>query len=289
MRKIIVASMLVLGAVCGYCFDFNTAEFYVKTDIEEGIYASRTELIYIREGLAKPEIVSRTPRPKNLYNQYGFLELRLGAIQVFVIDLNGLLTVPQRVEITPDEMNSYGINSNIRIAASGNLQESIGGKTVSYKPEYILRRMTREKEIGEYLYWSALPWAVDIKKDHVPSLTVNLESPADSFSILNGYIDFAKPQLYLDNSRIRKIRVIDLDTQENLGEYSLTDTIHYQKIALPRKARNIRLEITETYPGGKYTDLCVSSLIFDAYYNDAPGDYGKNQIADLREILGLSR
>jgi hypothetical protein len=286
MKKTILSFMILGLSIQLFAFDFNKDEFFVKTDIEEGIAVTKNEVIYVQGGLEVPKIIQRIKRPIKIYNDFGILELNINNKMFYVVDLNGLLLIPLKFEIRPDEMNSYGINENITVQASSSLIEDSNSKKIEYKPSYLLKRLTQEKEIGEYLYWSALPWAVDIKKDKSPSLIVVAKEYINSFSILNGYVDFSKQKLYKENSRAKKINIIENQTGKVIGSFDIDDNIQYQKIALPKKLKEFTIKVVEIYQGEKYSDLCISSIIFDDYFNQLK-DYGKSELEYYRKKIGF--
>jgi hypothetical protein len=270
-----------------YCFDFNKDEFFVKTDIEEGIIVTKTELLYVQTGFSIPKVTARANRLANLINENGYVDLQISGKHYFVINLNGLLITPAEFEIDSDNMNPYGINSNIKISTSSNLTEIINSKKTEYKPIYMLNRLTREKEIGEYLYWSARPWATNPENDPTPVISITSDAPIGSFLILNGYIDFKKPRLYLDNSRVKKIEIFDRDNKTSIGAFEIIDICQYVKIALPKKLKNFDMIITDLYKGNRFSDICISSIIFDEAYTIPSGDFGKSELEELRKEIGF--
>jgi len=79
-----------------------------------------------------------------------------------------------------------------------------------------------------------------------------------------GYVSFEKPELYLENSRPKKIKL----SVNNIFsiEVELNDTPNYQMINLPAPLRAsdvLELEIIEIYQGTKYSDTCINDIFYD--------------------------
>ena len=93
--------------------------------------------------------------------------------------------------------------------------------------------------------------------------------------ISSGYVSYAKPHLYYENSRPQKIRIYDIDNRSKFQDYVLLDTPNFQIVDVSNFTRKpsydtrdyqhhvkIRIEILEIYPGTKYNDMCINSIIF---------------------------
>jgi hypothetical protein len=86
----------------------------------------------------------------------------------------------------------------------------------------------------------------------------------EAIHISSGFVSFDRPQLYKQNSRPKKINV------SVSGKFSynaeLEDTPNYQTIILPQKLGfddTLVIEILDVYPGEKYDDTCINSVLFD--------------------------
>ncbi len=283
---LVIVVLFTLNAV--YSLDIERDEYYVTTDIAEGIAVTPKELIHIREDYDDVSIVSRKPRPPKLYNAYGFLEYQLNTLHAIVVEMNGLFITTLNSKDGNDPL-SEELESNIAsLSASSELIENINGKETTYKISNVLNRLGYEKEIGYYIYSSGHPWAADLNKDPNPAITIEVYEAISSFYILNGYVDFNKQSLFFYNARAKKIQVIDNETNTVIGDYDLLDKVIYQLIELPKAVKKFQIRIIENYPGRKYSDLCISSL----YLNKAnkkllKGNYGVRFYNDLkiREIF----
>jgi hypothetical protein len=92
----------------------------------------------------------------------------------------------------------------------------------------------------------------------------------DRIYISTGYVAYSKPHLYKENSRPKRIRIHkDMYPYPSviIGEYELKDTPNFQDIILPEGYfQDIQIEILEVYPGTKYNDLCINSIITFIYW-----------------------
>jgi hypothetical protein len=90
--------------------------------------------------------------------------------------------------------------------------------------------------------------------------------------ISGGYVSYSKSYLYKENSRPKKIRIYFGDEeslQENYMDVELKDTPRFQYIPLYRivnwedynQDNIIEIEILEVYPGTKYEDTCINSIL----------------------------
>ncbi|MCL2720198.1 MAG: hypothetical protein FWD47_02530 [Treponema sp.] len=94
-----------------------------------------------------------------------------------------------------------------------------------------------------------------------------------------GFVSYTTPQLYLENSRPKKIRLY-VDNYFSI-DVDLEDTPNYQIVYLPNPLRKndvLELEILEVYPGTKYADTCINNIYYDYVpfrdFNSASGfDY----------------
>ena len=107
-------------------------------------------------------------------------------------------------------------------------------------------------------------WVEGIKGYGIGEKIYLLKSDFRTLIILNGYISFNKPYLYEQNSRVKKLKIID---KINKKEFivGLKDTPNPQKILSGELLeRELILEILEVYKGNKYEDTCIS-LIIESY------------------------
>lgn len=281
-RSLFIFVLFTISVV--YSLDIESDEYYVTTDIAEGIAVTSDELIHIQEDYNDVSIISRTPRPDKLYNNYGFLEYKLKSLHAIVVELNGLFITNINGSGGYDPFIMYLKDNITSLSASSELIEKNNGKETVYKIDNILNRLSYEKETGYYLYSSDLPWATSLLKDHNPVISIEVKESISSFYLLNGYVDFNKQSLYRNNARAKKIQVFDKETTSIVGEYSLTDKVIYQLIMLPKSVKNFEIRIIENYPGNKYSDLCISSIYLNKTTDKLLyGNYGISFYNELKK------
>ena len=77
--------------------------------------------------------------------------------------------------------------------------------------------------------------------------------------IVNGFISYRNPELYIKNCRLKIIEIYD-DTGF-AGSYVLFDTPAPQVVILPKSSINIRIKIKDVYSGTVYEDTCLSMVM----------------------------
>lgn len=91
-------------------------------------------------------------------------------------------------------------------------------------------------------------------------------SPQSFYAISIGYISYTKPNLYMENSRPKKIRAtfddihfidIELEDTPDFQSINFRDLYSYGKV----ESDILILEIINVYPGTKYTDTCINAII----------------------------
>ena len=92
------------------------------------------------------------------------------------------------------------------------------------------------------------------------TLTLDLSQIVKLY-ISSGFVSFAKPYLFRENARIKRIRITNEDGESET--VLLADTPHFQALELKMGLGfgKFKLEILEVYPGAKYTDTCVNSIL----------------------------
>ena len=150
------------------------------------------------------------------------------------------------------------------ISASSYLAENTKKGLVEYKPESLLERlyyMTGD-DYDRVTYDTLTPPWVEGKDDYGIGeyLDIEFKWPADEMQILNGFVDFTRMDLYEKNSRVKTV-LIESKNPKFSNEYQLEDFAKYSLINLPQKTDKIRITIKDVYPGTKYKDTCLSSIL----------------------------
>ncbi len=110
------------------------------------------------------------------------------------------------------------------------------------------------------------------------AITLTAEHDFNKLIISNGYISFAKPELYHKNSRAKDITVSDAARNRKLLDVTLKDTPLLQEIDLGAEVRQVSIKITGIYRGTRYKDTCINFIL--AEYRD-PNPYLGPQGSDV--------
>lgn len=162
--------------------------------------------------------------------------------------------------------SDYVLPSQIKsISSKDYLSEKIGGKTIEYKAENLLKSAVWGGRENPYAYNSSnTPFvpANNGKNGVGTKLTINLKKAQKKIQILGGYADPVRhPDYYYKNCRPKTIRIKDLDSSYSIT-CELKDYAVYQSFDFEKPLTNIELEVLEVYKGSKYSDLCISGILF---------------------------
>jgi len=170
-----------------------------------------------------------------------------------------------------------------KIISSSFLEETLNGKVVDYKPEYMINRISRlpdETEYGGPAFFDNFMrcWAEGVPGDGIGEwLQVEFTRPSDEIMILNGYVDFRNMSAYMHNNRLKKIR-IESERPAFSIEYTLPDYVAYHSVPLPQKTTKVKITILEVYKGLKYSDTCVTAIAL-------PQERSRSIEEEKREVL----
>lgn len=165
-----------------------------------------------------------------------------------------------------EESTDYVLNSYINsISSEDFLTETIGGQKVEYKAENLLKSAVwGSREVPYTFNTSNIPFVPknNGKNGIGTKLTINLKKSQKKILILGGYVDPAHhPDYYYKNCRPKTIKIKDLDS--NYSEtFELKDLPVYQQFDFEKPLTNIEIEVIDVYKGQKYSDLCISGILF---------------------------
>lgn len=150
------------------------------------------------------------------------------------------------------------------IKASSYLSENTKKGFIEYLPQNLLERLyyMTGPDYDKVTYDTVTPPWVEGKEDYGIGeyLDIEFNWPSDEMQILNGYVDFTRMDLYEKNSRVKTV-LIESENPKFSKEYQLEDLVKYSLINLPQKTDKIRMTIKDVYPGTKYKDTCLSSIL----------------------------
>lgn len=113
------------------------------------------------------------------------------------------------------------------------------------------------------------PW-VEAKPDYGIGEKIIIKNFAAKLYFINGFISFDKTNLYIDNSRVKKIKISFPNNKEMPSQIvELKDTANPQVIQLnyfnDESSPEIDIEILEVYEGLKYKDTCIQGILTSFY------------------------
>jgi hypothetical protein len=105
------------------------------------------------------------------------------------------------------------------------------------------------------------PWAEGVEGSGIGEyIDISWTNEISALFIINGYISYNNPDLYMKNNRIKKIRIYP--NESKIGyDFELDDNPNPQTIKLGFDASKIRIEILEVYHGIKWDDTCMSMIL----------------------------
>lgn len=137
-----------------------------------------------------------------------------------------------------------------QLDASNFLTETILGEEVTYHPSNLLD------------YNLETLWVCNNENGGVgEKLTMDSGGISfDKIAIINGFFDPKHLYLYVENSRVKRIRV----NSENHSpvDYTLLDSANPQIIELPYSTQEIEIEIIEVYSGNRFSDCAISGIYY---------------------------
>lgn len=173
-----------------------------------------------------------------------------------------------------------GAGFNVKIIDDCKIEyEDQNGKYIKFDySDWIIRTVTYE--VSSFLserqavYGSenlstieGLPWASGNGYGINDVITISISrNNFEQLAFYNGFQSVTRSDLYTANSRVRKIRIKNIQTGDS-KEVILRDTPEAQNITFNdlniSKSKNITLEITilEVYPGDRFKDLCIQAII----------------------------
>ena len=105
-----------------------------------------------------------------------------------------------------------------------------------------------------------LPWVEGVKGDGIGEyVDIEWEFEINGLIIVNGFISFNKPELFLYNNRVKTIKVI-IDNSSEEFIYTLEDNTNPQIIQLCKQGKKIRVEIVDIYKGSRWDDTCIAMI-----------------------------
>lgn len=169
-------------------------------------------------------------------------------------------------KLLPDYNASLFTKGIKNINSSSFFTEKIGSKTTEYSSIGLNKRYIGLFFSGNW-NWELPPWVEGVDGSGIGEwLEVLFDEPRDEIIILNGYVDFKKPNLYKDNNRVKKFKVIPTDGGEHFEKIiALEDIVKFQGFDLPRECKSVKLEILEVFKGNKWDDTAITGIFAEGF------------------------
>ena len=195
-------------------------------------------------------------------NENGFVEVFCNDKKFFLLKNN--ITYVIDYKDGPDVLNKSHISE---IKSSGNYSETIKGNVISYKAENLRSAIIRGGlEDPFWFYTENTPFVTKQGNSGIGEyLEIKFVNPQKEISILGGYVNTKRQDLFKKNNRLKKVLITDLDSDYSV-EMDFEDIAMFQSITFDKYLSNIRIEIKEVYKGSKYDDTCISGIMISNFY-----------------------
>lgn len=262
MKKsvLLILSMLISLNI----FAESTKSIYFGEEGESILYYTPEELYF-----ALPYVGEYAKLDKSLLavDKDGFLKFKCKEKTFLIID--GDFITQYFTDFQNDGENRYSEgegdfhNYNIKdISASSYFSETIKGRKISYTSDNLYKCFYVGCKCHPY-WWNDthIPWVEGAKGNGIgESITIEYKVPVTGISILNGYVDINNMKLYKENSRLKEIEIVNLETGKKKN-ISFEDKVYFNYITFDEPLTKIKIIIKDVYKGSKYTDTCVSAII----------------------------
>lgn len=175
---------------------------------------------------------------------------------------------------------------NPRYTASSIMMEEVSGGVKIYAAQNLGRYLYSVAGDATQLLWNRehLPWMEGAAGNGVgQTIQLSCDKAFSALNLLNGYVDLSNPTAFRENSRVKSIRIEDLDNGL-VYQVELADEIAFTGIQLELPSCNVLLHIMEVYEGTVYQDACISAIIPE----DSPSTFYFQGQGDGR-ALGVGR
>ena len=129
-----------------------------------------------------------------------------------------------------------------------------------------------DEGIGEYIEFEIMP-ADTLLNDRLGYWIIQGDI---TISILNGFVNPMKQQLFYENNRIKKA-AIWIDDKKSF-EIDFNDYVEFTEFTVPEQTKKVRIEILEVYKGTKYNDTCVTKIDVNYKYHLDPNNEGNKEL-----------
>lgn len=269
MQKVILIFLTLYTTVTIYTYDFLHTDKSMNEFVHSFIVYDRN-LYFTEEGSIKYKI----PEEEILIDENGYYVLFNGSKKNILIPGELVSNFfhyeyynsdDYKAKYEKDFPSYIKMLSKINIesiTSTSHLKENISGKEINYSSENLKKRYVADCTCHSFNYYNLVPpWVEGSEGDGIgEKLFVIFKETTDNISILNGYVNLYKRNLYKENNRLKKIKISSMEDNFEI-EYLFDDYVYYADIVFPKETKGITIEILEVYNGTKYNDTCVSAIV----------------------------
>jgi hypothetical protein len=258
-RKILLFVMII----------FSVLFIYAQND--EKFYASEIDgFVKLSKGNIKLSILDYE------YNgEYSFeVEAKNGIRFIKYFDVINILCLSSKLLFLLDPKKCFYEGVGYGNGRSGR-HENFIGPAVKYTSSSFLTEGRKKYEAGNLSFLKLdMPWAEGVDGDGIGEyIDMEWDYEIGGLIIINGFISFQRPELYMSNNRVKKMQVFVNGEQDGFI-YNLKDNSDPQIIQLNRQGKRVRIKILDVYNGSRWNDTCLSMInginidAGDIFYDD---------------------
>lgn len=263
MKRFFLILLIVLPSVL-YSQEYKILkdyEFYYQGEVELKIQGDKI----LEYNPASEEWVDAS----NLYHKFSYKVNENGFVEVFCNDRKFFL-LENNITYVVSHFDVRGVldkSQLVEIKSSGNFSETIKGSRIDYTAENLRTAVIWGGREDPFWFYTENPPFVTKQGNSGIGEYIELKfvNPQKSISILGGYVNTNRQDLFKKNNRLKKVIIKDLDSDYYV-EKDFEDIAMFQPITFDIYLSNIRIEIKEVYKGSKYDDTCISGIMISNFY-----------------------
>lgn len=145
-------------------------------------------------------------------------------------------------------------------ACNSRLEERV--QLFSNCSSYLVEKKTSYEVDNLRSIWPDTPWVENAPGYGIGEGFTMVSGDLPYLLLMNGYISMDKPNLYLENARVKQLKITGVETGKTLI-LEVLDTPHPQTIDISALKGNktLRVEINDVYPGTRYEDTCLQYCV----------------------------
>jgi len=198
-------------------------------------------------------------------NEYGFYQVETNSGEYLLFyskyGFNHVVPLPVEPGITDStSLESWDLGFE-QVSATSNFVETIDGNTYEYLAENLMKHHVLGPVGSIFFEYNTLPWVEGTEGSGIgETIHIQMEKPISGISILGGFVDPHRQQLFRANNRPSIIRIYTTGEIRFEIEVELPDAVVYTDAFFPNKTSDFYIEIIDVYAGSKWNDTCITAL-----------------------------